>query len=185
MSEIATSTQSHAVRALGLLTEATDAGGLRAPHPGCYDDRGVALRDAQAGAGHALLAICQELAQSRVQAELEHIATLAEVAAMRRDLRDITAAIRELSGAIGEATVPVAGALVDVSNAIADVRTELAETGDVAAAVRELADPAPECGCAWQGGAPVETCPDHNLEAFRARLETPLRGRRRWWRWGR
>ncbi|WP_214415635.1 hypothetical protein [Sphaerisporangium fuscum] len=144
MSEMVTTPQSHAVRAMGLLAEATNAGDFLVPYRGSYDYRGVALRDAQAGAGHALLAICQELAQSRAQAELEHIATLAEVAAIRQDLRDITAAIRELTGAIGEATVPLAGALVDVAGAIADVHTEvcteLAETADIAAAVRELAD---------------------------------------------
>jgi hypothetical protein len=162
MSEI-TTTPAHAGQARELLSEAADARCSTAYRPGFIDHGVGALRDAQVATGHALLAIREELAKNRAQAELQQLAVLGEVAALRRDVRDFTAAVRELTGAVSAAPAPLAMALVDVSNAIADVRTEFAGTADIATAVESLT-----AAVDAQTAAVDEQGP-----------------RRRWWRWGR
>ncbi|MEU8380604.1 hypothetical protein [Streptosporangium sp. NPDC048865] len=94
-----------------------------------YAEAVTALRDAQLGTGHALLAIHEELSAlpaARMEASRQR-------GELWQQANRFIAALESHSHMVLGQRVD----LVDVSNALIDVRTEVA---DVAAAVRELAD---------------------------------------------
>jgi hypothetical protein len=135
-------------QAQSLLAEAVDAECWTATRPG-YRDHGVqAVRDAQAGTGHAVLALSQELAvvrseltAIRAQSVVQQGALRIELAGVRRELGGIAAAVRELTGAITKTSEPLADA-VDQLTQITGVIGKVVDEGlaPIATAVSSLAD---------------------------------------------
>ncbi|GII89701.1 hypothetical protein Ssi03_76910 [Sphaerisporangium siamense] len=121
MSEPNTIPYSHSLKALDLLDSAAGVNCYTARGPGWVDDGVTAVRDAQVATGHALLAVCEELAG--VRAELAALAEDRE--ASSRQVERVIVALERLAARRQEdddaATTAVLGVVAEVTQPLADI----------------------------------------------------------------
>ena len=121
---------SHVDRALLQLGIADTKARWNDHHPASTDD---ASASAQVGAGHALLAIAEELESLRAEARQAELSIRLTGTGIRHELAQLTGAVRELT-----ATLAKPEPLIDIANAVSDVANLGDGIADMATAVESL-----------------------------------------------